>query len=827
MRKFPVVIASTVAAPALVLTLAVTAAPAPALATDAEVAAAWDQAASSMFDSNDYHSYTSASSAEAVPLSDANVSATGPVSYFNLYDLGFVTPAKTQRPWNDCWAFGSIAAAETSLLSKGVSQAAADLSERALVNTVYTGTGTAQSVVPNTAAGLAQVGENANASYANTSSGFDVGGRVTYALTLFSAGLALVPESQAPYQNNVGVYECEVTLASTGEKQTKYLTQEQVDAYKEANPNDTVTVKGWAGPYEYVDEKSGWEKKGYYDWGSDDSIWTRSSYTLSDANVLPEPRIIEWKGETGTFKGTDSRAVAAIKSELYAGHGVSAGYHLDETNDVDHPVTKYFNRNAWAHYTWEKNAPNHRVCIVGWDDNYDASNFQNSAGITPPGNGAWIVKQSSGAESDGQEFPDRNAWGIVNEDGEHTGYFYLSYYDQSLSGLVTFDFDLDATDTADTYADQYDFLTERDAISVSSDVPLSSANIFEAQGDMTLEAVMSATYRENTTVTYQVYLLDDEATTPTEAGHSTLASTTQATYAYGGYHRTALAAADQVRMRAGQRYAVVTTQKCNDDGKWYQGVACNTDSFAGKLNAGESFTGTTAGTVSGVSEATDWSDWLKVKEGINGQITWSVDNAPVKAFSRKSTWASTQELAALRQAVADAKAKLAAAQVSADGTDVEAAKTWVTQEEYDQATADIAAAEALLAQAGDDLSGMAETGDVNEAAAALANFNPQPGTKQDKDDKGDKDDDKKGDKGDKGDDKKDDKGGEKTDGSSTSDNADTSAQTTKLAAKKPKAGTPSTGDATAAAPAALLAASGMGALLGAARRHGHGRNRQD
>ena len=436
------------------------------------------------------------------------------------------------------------------------------------------------------------------------------------------------------------------------------------------------------------------------------------------------------------------------------------------------------------------------------------------------------MKQSSGAESDGQEFQDYNAWGIVNEDGEHTGYFYLSYYDQSLSGLVTFDFDLDATGTADTYADQYDFLTERDAISVSSDVPLSSANIFEAQGDMTLEAVMSATYRENTTVTYQVYLLDDEATTPTEAGHSTLACTTQATYAYGGYHRTALAEADQVRMRAGQRYAVVTTQKCNDDGKWYQGVACNTDSFAGELNAGESFTGTTAGTVSGASEATDWSDWLKVKEGINGQVVWSVDNAPVKAFSRKSTWASTQELAALRQAVADAKAKLAAAQVSADGTDVEAAKTWVIQEEYDQATAAIDAAEALLAQAGDDLSGMVETSDVSEAAAALANFDPQPGTKQDKGD------DKKDDKGDKGDssddkggektdgEKSDDKDGEKTDGSSTSDSADTSAQTAKPAAKKSKVGTPSTGDVTAAAPAALLAASGIGALLAAARRRG-------
>ncbi len=802
MKKIPAILASAVAAPALAMTLAVVAAPAPALATDAQVVEAWGQAAFNVLDSYDYHSYSSASSAEVVPLSNANVSTTGPVSYYNLYDLGLVTPVKAQYPWNDCWAFGSIAAAETSLLSKGVSQAAADLSERALVNTVYTGTGVTQSVVPNTAAGLAQVGENANASYANTSAGFDVGGRVTYALSLFSAGLALLPESQAPYQNDAGIYACEVTVASTGQTQTKYLTQEQIDAYKVANPNDTVTLKGWAGSYTY--EEDGRTKTGFYDWSSGDSIWTRSTYTLSDANVLPETRIVEWQGETSTFKGIDSRAVAAIKSELYAGHGVSAGYCLDTDSDADHPVTKYFNRNNWSHYTWEKLDPNHRVCIVGWDDNYDASNFQNSAGVTPPGNGAWIVKQSAGAEADGQEFPNNDAWGIVNKDGEHTGYFYLSYYDQSLSNLVTFDFDLDATSTADTYADQYDFLTERDALVTSSDVPLSSANIFEAQGDMTLEAVMSATYRENTTVTYQVYLLDDEATTPTQAGHSTLVSTTQATYTYGGYHRTALAAADQVRMRAGQRYAVVTTQKCNDDGKWYQGVTYNTDSFAAKLNAGESFTGTTAGTESAASEATDWSDWLKVKEGVTGKIgSWIVDNAPIKAFSRKSTWASTGELAALKQAVADAKPKLAAVQVSVDGTDVDPAKTWLTQEEYDQAAADIQAAEALLVLAGDDLSGAVEADEVSGAAAALANFEAHSGTKQE----------------DKKDSDEDNSDGEKTGDSSTGDNTDTSNQTAKPAtAKKSKVGTPKTGDATAAAPAALLAASGLGVLLAAARR---------
>lgn len=50
---------------------------------------------------------------------------------------------------------------------------------------------------------------------------------------------------------------------------------------------------------------------------------------------------------------------------------------------------------------------NHAVVIVGWDDDYDKSNFKN----TPKGNGAWIIKNSHGLSS--------------GDDG----YVYVSYYD--------------------------------------------------------------------------------------------------------------------------------------------------------------------------------------------------------------------------------------------------------------------------------------------------------------------------------------------------------------------------------------------------------------
>lgn len=77
----------------------------------------------------------------------------------------------------------------------------------------------------------------------------------------------------------------------------------------------------------------------------------------------------------------------------------------------------------------------HFVSIIGWDDNYSKNNFR----TTPPGDGAWIVK---------------NSWGARSGD---KGYYYVSYYDAELTDALCpwFTFDLGPTSMYD-YLYQYD-----------------------------------------------------------------------------------------------------------------------------------------------------------------------------------------------------------------------------------------------------------------------------------------------------------------------------------------------------------------------------------
>ena len=682
---------------------------------DAATAAAvqsWSDALSAS-EAADYAPYASTTDSDGASLAAAESTKTFPASY-DLRDPNgdgdtsdsVVTPVKRQSPMNTCWDFAATAASETSILSElGTTYAKTglDLSERYLGWFAY-------SQVPEAYAGAAQAGEGFDSSAIKDKAFIlERGGFEHYATTMFSAGVGPVSESVAPYRNDEGYMTCSIINPSGVAEDERDLTQNEVAALR---------LQGYTVTPLYYSARVFVEGQGYKNltWSLDDGIYGQSEYTLEESYILPELCKLT---ERGYYQGINQEGVDAVKTQLLAGRAVATSSYMDPaTPGAGTP--SWINFETWAQYATKANKAQgvlHAYTIVGWDDNYSKDNFISTQ--QPEGDGAWLVKNSWGASTN--DFPNQGDWGIKDANGENTGYFWVSYYDQTFQELEAFDYDVNSATSAEKYdIDQYNFLMASDStLTNSSTTELKCANEFTADDDRVLSAVTCETAKPNTDVTYQVYLLDSDDAEPTDGN---LVLTKTASYEYGGYHRLMLDEADQIAMRSGQRYSVVVTQKCATDGKYYQTVS-RTDNnnygrlggkFVAKVNAGESW----------VSYDGGWLDWKPVSEVMTLDTTYVVDNFPIKGLSQERSWASVEELDSLSAAITAAKGVLAAATVSADGADVYACDTWMTQAEHDSAAAAVAAAEAVLAKAGDYHDSLANTtpssDDVAAAAAALA-----------------------------------------------------------------------------------------------------------
>ncbi len=142
----------------------------------------------------------------------------------------------------------------------------------------------------------------------------------------------------------------------------------------------------------------------------------------------------------------------------------------------------YFSAATNSYYYAGGSSTNHGVAIVGWDDNYDKNRFTWTSG-SPSSNGAFIV---------------RNQWGNTWGEG---GYFYLSYYDNSLGFFRVFNNAEATTNFGRVY--QFDPLGWVGEAGYGTTTAW-FANVFTAQASESLAAV--SFYTTDVNAAYEVYV---------------------------------------------------------------------------------------------------------------------------------------------------------------------------------------------------------------------------------------------------------------------------------------------------------------------------------
>ncbi len=523
---------------------------------------------------------------------DATLSSAYLPEKLDLRDAGVVTPVKLQNPWGTCWGFAAIAAAETSILSElgtTYAETGLDLSELQLAWFAVT---------PLPEGSDAQAGEG-NASLLEGNNRLDAGGVPMTASSAFGSGIGPVTESLVPYRNK------EEKAATYRD----FLTPEQIEAKKQQDPEFDP------------DKKLYWSEDG--DWSVDEQYRFGTVYELENSNRLPFPASWTYDSEGNATYRYNETATAAIKSELAKGRAVIVSFAADQAMPNSAGEAKYLNPFTWAHYTYERASSNHDVTIVGWDDTYSKDNFLE--GHQPEHDGAWIVKNSWGSST--EEFPNytEGGWGV---DGE--GYFYLSYYDQSITKPETLDFDVDSESRDAGYyiIDSHSYLPAEVIDNELCDDQTRMANIFTAGEDQIVRSLATQTGSANTSVDAQVYLLNDDATDPTDGK---LVACASQSFEYAGIHRIELTSG--VTVKEGQRYSVVMTQRDSsglyqiviDEGRTREGLdyfnekggSSDTVYSNAVVNRGESM----------LFSDGEWADWVDEIE--------SVKDGAAKALSEK------------------------------------------------------------------------------------------------------------------------------------------------------------------------------------------------
>ena len=253
-----------------------------------------------------------------------------------------------------------------------------------------------------------------------------------------------------------------------------------------------------------------------------------------------------------------------------------------------------YNSATASYYYNASSTANHSVTLVGWDDNYMSTSFA----TTPPGNGAFLIKNSWGT-----------SWGL-------SGYFWVSYYDTSLA-IADSSFAFVETEPVSNYGRQYEYdpLGWVSSLGYGGATPTTGwfANVFSAVATEQLQAV--SFYAASNGSPYVVSIYTGVAGPPTSG---ILAATTSGTLTSAGYNTVALP--NPVTLTNGMAFSVVV--KLTTPGYNYPipfEYAISGYSSAATASPGQSYIS---------SNGTAWSD---------ATVVDPTANVCLKAFTASST----------------------------------------------------------------------------------------------------------------------------------------------------------------------------------------------
>ena len=152
----------------------------------------------------------------------------------------------------------------------------------------------------------------------------------------------------------------------------------------------------------------------------------------------------------------------------------------------------------------------HAITLAGWDDSFSKENFK----VTPPGDGAYLIK---------------NSWGSTW--GNDSGYFYISYYDEQINDYMAL-FTAEETGNYDTVY-YYDVLGATRYLSYTGLKKGIFANVFPSSGNETIRAAGVYTYEGGAGFEAEIHLNPDNGPENTTAG---AVSAVNGTFDLSGYH---------------------------------------------------------------------------------------------------------------------------------------------------------------------------------------------------------------------------------------------------------------------------------------------------